>query len=186
MKGFAKVICLMVFICAAGVPFAEGEKGPGRVTITYVLHKIPKIASNQIAVWVEDDSGNYVKTLFATRFTAGGGYKRRPQALPQWVNVSDWPNTPKAEVDAVSGATQKAGSIELVWDCTGRDGKPVAPGTYVYKIEGNIQWDNRVLWMGRISVGGAPGASQAEATYLPPDGAEKEVLLETVKAVYKP
>jgi hypothetical protein len=186
MKGFAKVICLLIFICAAGVPFAEGEKGPGQVTITYVLHKIPKIASNQIAVWVEDESGNYVKTLFATRFTAGGGYKRRPVALPQWVNVADWPNASKAEVDAVSGATQKAGSIELVWDCTGRDGKPVVPGTYVYKIEGNIYWDNRVLWMGRIAVGGAPGTSQAEATYLPPDGAEKEVLLEMVKAVYKP
>jgi hypothetical protein len=164
---------------------ASGE-GPGKVSITYTLKQGQKRASNQIAVWIEDEKGNYVKSIFATRFTANGGYKSREQALPDWRKASDWGNAPQSEVDAVSGATQSQGVTELVWDCTDRKGNPVAPGTYTYKIEGNIAWENRVIWQGKITVGGQKNASTAEATFTPPDAAEKGNIVEDVKAVYEP
>jgi len=185
MRGFLKIIFIVIFVCMVGISFSAGQESSGSVTISYVLYKISKIASNQIAVWIENKDGGYIKTLFATQWGAKGGFKQRPQALPEWVKKSDWENRSQAEVDAVSGATQQVGAYELVWDLTDSTGKPVDAGTYVYKIEGNIFW-NRVLWQGRINVGGEGNTSMAEATYFPGNANENGVLLEQVKAVYNP
>jgi hypothetical protein len=144
------------------------------------------MGSNQIAVWIEDEGGNYVKTLYATSFAANGGFKKRTQTLPEWVKTSDWENASSADIDAMSGATQPAGAQEVVWDLKDIEGNPVPPGKYVYKIEGNIYMDNRVLWQGSIDVGGEGNSSQAEATYFPEDTTEERVLVEQVRAVYEP
>jgi len=157
MKTFLTTLFLLVFICITGVPFASGKDTLGTVTILYVLDRTQTIASNQIAVWVEDDGGNYIKSLFTTKFGAEGGFKKRPDTLPEWVEKSSWENATPEEVDAVSGATPQSGTISVVWDLTDRTGKPVSVGTYVYKIEGIISWKNRVVWQGRIDVGGGEG-----------------------------
>jgi hypothetical protein len=186
VKTVRALLCSAALIAAAVVPLTAAEKSPGSVTVSYVLHRIPKIASNQVAVWIENERGGYVKTLFASRYTARGGFGRRPQCLPEWVRVSDWKNASPGDVDAVSGATQKAGGIELVWDCTDGKGKPVAAGLYVYRIEGIIHWEKRVLWRGTIAVGGGTNSSTARAEYFPADAAETDVLLEDVRALYEP
>jgi len=186
MKAILKIIFLLVLICVNSVPIVLGEESSGAVTFTYKLEKIPTKSSNQIALWIEDESGKYVKTVFATRFTARGGFKKRPQALSDWVKVSDWVNASPAEVDAVSAPTQMAGMTKLTWNCIDSAGEPVAPGTYVYKMEGNLFRENRVVWEGKIIVGRERNTSIAEPQYYPPDSTEKNVLLEQVKAVYKP
>ena len=186
MKTLIKAVCFVLFFCGAGIPMSADRGSLGTVKISYVLHRIPDIASNQVAVWIEDESGNYVKTLFATRFSARGGFKKRPQSLPEWVKVSNWKNASPAEVEAVSGATQKEGTVELIWDCTDKNGKPVAAGNYVYKIEGNIFWNDRVVWQGRIAVSGTRNSSSAQPAYFPDDAAEKGALIEQVQAVFEP
>jgi hypothetical protein len=157
------------------------------VTISYTLYRIPRIASNQLAVWIEDADGRFVRTLFATDFMARRqGFRKRPQACPDWVKAAGVGRLAPAEIDAVSGATQKAGSISLVWDCTA-SGKPVAAGVYFYKVEGNIFWEKRVLWTGRIEVGASASESSATAQYLPDSSAAKEgTLVEGVTARFRP
>ena len=186
MKFLLKIIFMLIFICIAIIPLSSGKEISGTVTISYVLHKIPTMASNQIAVWIEDEDGSYVKTLYATQFTARGGFKKRTQSLPEWIKKSEWENRSQAEIDAVSGATQQAGMNELLWDLTDSAGKKLAAGTYVYKIEGIIYWENRVIWQGRINVGGEENTSIAQATYFPQDANKRGILLEQVKAVYTP
>lgn len=158
----------------------------GKVTISYTLHRIPRIASNQLAVWIETQDGAYINSVFATQFTATGGYKRRPNACPEWVEASDWAEATAAEVDAVAGATQRAGKQQLVWDCTDNQGQPVPAGTYIYKIEGNIQWEERVIWSGAIEVGKDRDSSRAQPRYYPPAAETKGTLLEDVRAVFEP
>jgi hypothetical protein len=160
------------------------DRSPGSVTITYILSHIPKIASNQIAVWIEDESGNYVRTLYVTRFTASGGYKQRPESIPLWIKTSDWTNASKNEVDAVTGATQKPGVITLTWDCKDKDGQSVKPGKYVYIIEGNIYWNDRVVWRGEIEVGNEENTSLAKAEYIPQTAKDSGILIENVSAVF--
>jgi len=186
MKTLFTIVLILVCICGCAIPFVADQEASGTVSITYVLHRTPTSGSNQVAVWIEDEDGNYVKSLYATRYAADGGFKQRPDTLSEWVRISDWENASPVEVDAVSGATQAVGTQTVEWDLTDRSGVPVSTGTYIYKIEGNISRANRVVWQGSIDVGSKGNTSMAEGTYYPTDAAEKGLLLEEVKAVYSP
>ena len=164
----------------------SGRAEQCQVKIRYFLHLQPRMASNQIAVWIEDEDGNYIKTVFATRYTAQGGYDHRPLSLPHWREASDWDNASHHYVDAVSAATPLSGNHTAVWDCTDDQGLPVSPGTYVYKVEGNIFWENMVIWSGQISIGETPDSSEAEPEYIPERAHRKGILLENVRAEFVP
>ena len=180
-----KVSFLFLGLLAAAAPL--WPQAGRRVEIAYKLDRIGGIASNQLAVWIEDEAGAHVRTLFATDFTARKkGFQRRAQSLPTWVKTAGIASWAQPQIDAVSGATQKPGNIGLAWDCTDARGQRVSDGVYVYRVEGNIKWDNTVLWTGRIRVGGQPDSSQAEARYQP-DGAEKKgTLVSDVRAAFRP
>lgn len=174
------------------VALGAGSSAPvsaqaGRVEIIYALERIGRIASNQIAVWIEDEGGRHVRTLYVTDFTARKrGFQRRAQSIPEWVKTSGIAGWTQAQIDAVSAATQKPGQIALAWDCTDAQGRRVPNGVYVYRIEGNLCWENTVLWTGRITVGTRADSSRALARYQPA-GAEGECTLVTdVRATFEP
>ena len=122
-------------------------------------------ASNQHAVWIEDMDGNIIKTLFASRWTANGGYRTRPDSIALWAGRADLANMTKSEVDAVSGATPGTGSLSYAWDLTDMGGNTVAPGDYVFFVEGTLRWKNFVLYSGVITLGAEPVTAQANAEY---------------------
>jgi len=188
MRKFGKLtaIVLAVLLAAAVGAGAESAQTPGTVMISYDLNRIPTIASNQLAVWIESADGALVKTLFVTGFTGRGGYLQRPQCLPLWRTAAGVEGPPTADVDAVTQATQQPGRQTLVWDCTDAAGNPVAPGKYVYKLEGTLYWTKEVLWTGEITVGAAPASSRAAAGYLPPDAQGGQPLVADVTASFKP
>jgi hypothetical protein len=174
----------LLLLLAGAAGFAQPT---GTVTIRYRLFHLPRIASNQLAVWIEDEGGAYVRTLFATDFMARRqGWSRRPQCCPEWVKAAGLARLSPGEIDAISGATQRPGSIALTWDCTDAAGGSVPAGTYVYKVEGNISWEKRVLYSGRIRVGPAADASSAGPTYIPEDARGAGVLLADVEARFQP
>ena len=167
----------------------------GEVIITFNFEKQSGRASNQFAVWIEDTGGNHVKTLYATHFTAGGGYKDRPDSIPTWVEKSGLATMTKSEVDAISGATPKVGTLTYSWDLTDANGDTVSLGDYMFFIEGSLRWKNRVLYSGMISVGDSPVTVQAESEFfyeasdsqpaLSDDSPETE-MIGAVTASYKP
>ncbi|TDQ43651.1 DUF2271 domain-containing protein [Actinorugispora endophytica] len=173
---------------------APGEEAPpapatdtlGLVSIEYRLNRLPQSASNQIAIWIEDADGGYVRTLFATSFTANGGYTRRPMSLPLWRETARWESAPEAEVESASRPAQDSGRHTVHWDGTDREGRAVPAGAYTYRVEGNLRWENRVLFTGSITVGGEPDSSRAEAEYLPASAAAESDLVEEVTAVFAP
>ena len=180
---------LIVLACLVSIPLmtASAQVSPGVVTISYNLFHPHWIASNQLAVWIEDSRGAFIKTIFATDFMARRkGYLKRPQCCPEWVTASGLANLPDASVDAISGATQKPGHVELTWNCTDSNGKPVPPGVYDYKVEANIQWDKRVIWDGKIEIGSQPSTSGAVPAYLPDSARTAGTLLTEVGARFQP
>lgn len=191
------IFLLMVFFfadpCAAADHDGSMEESANsfnrsscEVVISYFLHIQPRMASNQFAIWIEDLDGNYVASVFATRYTALGGYKHRPLSLLEWRKVSDWDLKQTEYVDAVSGATPSSGNHQAVWDCRDARGNLVAPGRYIYKMEGNIFWENRVVWTGEIEIGHHGHKSEAAPEYIPERAHRKGILLQDVRAVYKP
>lgn len=151
---------LLVSGCAA--PAAE-QRDSDIVTVTFNFEKQQGYASNQFAVWVEDLEGNLVKTLFATKFTAKGGFEQRPDAIPVWVARAGLAQG--ANVDAVTGATPKTGAVSFVWDLTDESGARVADGTYRFFVEGTLRWKNQVLYTGEITLDGSATTAQATAAY---------------------
>lgn len=158
----------------------------GLVGIHYQLFHLNQLASNQIAIWIEDEKGNYVTTIRASSFTAGGGYKIRPESLPEWRKAANWSHASQQEVRKVRLAEQPAGQHFVYWDCADASGKAVKPGTYVYKVEGNIYWANRVVFTGKINVGKNPGANTAAVQFKPANAKSNGRLLANVNATFDP
>jgi hypothetical protein len=130
------------------------EKTSPRLEIAFDYRRQNGIASNQFAVWIEDALGKHVETLYATRFTASGGWRRRPACLPDWVAAARADTLSSGDVDAITGATPSAGRLRYAWDGKDHGGRRVAPGSYRVVVEANLRWDNRVLYRGEIEIGG--------------------------------
>ncbi|MFC4563947.1 DUF2271 domain-containing protein [Nocardiopsis mangrovi] len=160
--------------------------GLGLVRVNYRLHRLPQLASNQIAVWIEDAGGTYIRTLFATSFTANGGYVRRPESLVEWRAAAQWESAPQDEVESASRPAQDSGDQTLYWDGTDRTGRPVPPGDYVYRIEGNTSWENRIMFTGTITLGEEPSSSAAEQEFLPAAAERDGTMVEDVGAEFSP
>jgi hypothetical protein len=143
----------------------------GEVVVSFDYARQSGHASNQFAVWIEDENGKFIKTLYATRFTAAGGYEIRPDSIPARVESAGLSSLSDARADAVSGATPQPGRLEYVWDLTDENGGAPESARYLFFVEGSLRWKNRVLYTGEIDlkVGGVI-EPQAEFYYAASDG----------------
>jgi hypothetical protein len=155
-----------------------------RVEIAFVYQRQSGKASNQFAVWIEDPAGKLVKTLYATRFTARGGWQRRPDSLPLWVKAQFFQYATD-DADAFTGATPLGGNLTYVWDCKDDRGLAVPPGEYRYLVEANLRWDNRVLYRGTIQIGTSAHQSQATSAFSGGNAPERGMITH-VTATYYP
>lgn len=138
---------------------------PGLVTIAFPYVEQPGNSSNQFAVWVEDEMGRYVKTVFVTDFTALGGYESREDAVPQWVDKSGIREGTSENIDAVSGATPQTGTEQYEWECIDESGNPVTEGEYKIRVEGTVNEDSQIVYTADITVGSHAMTVQAEPEY---------------------
>ena len=145
----------------AGAPEPSSS---GVILVAFRYERQSGAASNQYAVWVEDESAQLIKTLYVTKWTAGGGYKSRPDSIALWVEKSGLASMSANEVDAVSGPTPAAGVQSYTWDLTGADGEAVPPGTYTVFVEGTLRWKNRVIYSGVIHIDDAGKVTPPEQT----------------------
>jgi hypothetical protein len=137
------------FICAvffAAVWAAQAQGVQGAVEVSFVFTRQSGAASNQYAVWIEDAAGAVVKTLYATRYTADGGWKVRAQSIPLWVKKSGVAVMRKEAVDAITSATPRTGKTFYVWDGCDAAGKKLPKGEYRVLIEGSLRWGGRVVY----------------------------------------
>ena len=187
-------LMLSVFLfTGCGAKAAEIQRDNDIITISFDYEKQKGYASNQFAVWIENEEGQLVKTLFVTDFTAKGGFEKRPDAIPVWVLRSGVAQ--KSVADAVSGATPKSGSVSYVWDLTDESGARVPDGTYTFLVEGTLRWKNQVLFTGTITIGGEAVTTDAAAEYTYAASDEQAALtqdapengmIQNVTAVYIP
>ncbi|MDR1238769.1 MAG: DUF2271 domain-containing protein [Treponema sp.] len=144
---------------------AQSNSSAGTVEISFTYTRQSGVGSNQFAVWITDAQGNYVKTLYATRFTATGGYAKRPQSIPDWVKQSDLASLGKEQVDAFTGPTPQAGALRYRWDGTDHAGAAVPSGEYRVFLEASIRNENRVLYSALVQLGAASGPVELAPQY---------------------
>lgn len=166
-----------------------GTPGPmldsRNITVTFDYEKQSGYSSNQYAVWVEDSNGEHVHTLVATSFTADGGWKKREQALPGWVQSFGIADAEQSAIDAVSGATPASGKQSYTWACTDAAGNSLSQGVYNIIVEATLREDNRVLYKAEIDLAAGGQTLYPEPEFFGSSEAEREMLT-NVEVVYLP
>ncbi len=143
------------------------------------------IASSQYAIWIENEKGELIRTLYATSFTAKGGYKTREDAIPIWVKKAKIDNMTQKQVDAISGATPKNGSLSYSWDGKNDNGEAVPAGKYHFFVEGTLYWKSRVLFSGIVGwEGNAQNDIPVKVQYFNPSSTNNN-MISSLKASYR-
>lgn len=161
------------------------EQAGRRLEVSFTCDNLLMVASNQYAIWIEDMDGNYVDTLYVTRYTAREGYRRRPQSIREWVAAASPHDMRSSEIDAITGATPKPGNYVVYWDFTDGKGRPVNDSRYRYFFEGTLYMDDDVLYTGIINVGDIPWEEYPTPEYTIPDS-EYKAMLSNVRVAYYP
>ena len=194
-----KIISVILAVMLLSViAVAQSSKKAGKASTLEVSFNYQKQAgpgSNQYAVWIENEKGEFVKTLFVTSYTTKGrarggeqakrGYIVRPACVPTWVKTSKAEEKTDVQLDAVTGATPQNGGIQtLTWDFTDENGKAVPQGTYKVKVEATLFFDSDIIYTGSFTTKDKPGNIALTSELTKPDEQHKDMVTE-VKAVLK-
>jgi hypothetical protein len=166
-------IVLLITLILTG---AAAQTSQPAAELAFTFTRQTGAASNQFAVWIEDAQGKYIKTVYAARYTADGGWKRRPSSIPVWVKQSGLSDMTKPQVDALTGATPRTGTLTYTWDGTDSRGAPVPAGNYVIILEGTLRWENQVYYRAPIRLGQGPAAVQVNVEYVGDPGSERAMI----------
>ena len=171
---------LFIFLLLAAILTRMGaqEKTAQAAELTFSFTRLSGFSSNQFAVWVEDSQGKFIKTLYATKFTAAGGWKRRETSIPIWVKKSGLADLKGAQVDAITGATPKTGALKYTWDGKDSSGKAVPAGNYVLFLEGTLRQENQVLCRAPISLGNEAKPAEVSVEYKGDAGADRAMIVD--------
>jgi len=190
---FAAAVLLLIPAMAQ-----HSKSGKAKVTnleVTFDYQKQQGPGSNQYAVWIENDKGEVVKTLFVTSFTTKGrtrgneqpmrGYVKRPACVPAWVKASNAASMSDSQLDAFTGATPKSsGTQTFTWDFRDQQGKAVKKGTYRILVEATLYNASTITYSGTFSTQDKPGCVTLTSALTEPD--EKHSgMVSNVKAVLK-
>ena len=185
---YKAILSLIALMLIAGTALAESDAAAeySGIEITFTYQRGTTIASNQLAVWVEDEEGAVVKTLLVTDFTAGRrGYRNRTMSLPVWVASADPESMTNQEIDVLSAATPRPGELVYVWDFTNETGEKVSEGIYTIHVEGTFYWESDVLYSAVIDTAQLAEEIAVEMERTAPDTHENENMISevTVKAI---
>jgi hypothetical protein len=160
-----RLIVLGICLHLAALTGVEAQTGGGRVEVTFNFTRQRGYATNQFAVWVEDSGSKHVKTLYATMFTANGGWKKREQSIPVWVKQSLLNGMQKNEIDALTGPTPQTGTVSYIWDGTNQAGLAVPSGEYTIIVEASLRNENHVIYKAAVRLGGGAAELRPNPVY---------------------
>ena len=196
-KYFIAILAAMLLIVPAMVQSKKGQavKKTKTLEVSFDYQRQAGPGSNQYAVWIENDKGEVVKTLFVTSYTTKGrtrpgeepmrGYVKRPNCVPTWVKAAKAAEQTDQQLDAITGATpQASGSQTFTWDFTDQQGNAVPKGNYKVIVEATLYQASDILYTGTFSSKDKAGNIKLTSTLTEPDEKHKDMVT-NVKAIIK-
>jgi len=171
-----KRVFFVLILLALFLTNAAAQQAAAAAELTFTFTRQGGFSTNQFAVWIENAQGRHVKTLYATRFTANGGWKRRPASIPVWVKQSGLSDLSKAQVDALTGATPRTGTLSYKWDGTDSRGAALPAGDYVLILEGTLRSENQVIYSAPIKIGQGAASARVSVEYKGNSTAERSMI----------
>ena len=152
------------------------------LTISFVVNKKEEVTPSVcMAIWLENEDGTYVKTLYASDWLAYGGYTMEG-ICPTWVEKAGWVTNETELPDAISGATPSFGPGERIFPFKKKD---LPAGRYKFCVQIHLTADYNELYSGMIEIGKAPAEAKAEVSYSPEKHELISGVLSEVTASYK-
>jgi len=194
-KIISVILAVMLFSIIAVAQSSKKAAKANTLEVSFNYQKQAGPGSNQYAVWIENEKGEFIKTLFITSYTTKGrarggeqakrGYIVRPACVPTWVKTSKAEEKTDLQLDAVTGATPQSGGTQtFTWDFTDEQGKVVPQGTYKVKVEATLFFDSDIIYTGTFSTKNKPGEISLTSELTKPDEQHKDMVT-NVKAVLK-
>ncbi|MCR4602414.1 MAG: DUF2271 domain-containing protein [Prevotella sp.] len=163
--------------------------------VSFDYQRQPGPGSNQYAVWIENEKGEVVRTLFVTSYTTKGrarggqqpqrGYIVRPACVPTWVKTVIADELTDQQLDAVTGATpQASGTQTFTWDFKDQQGKTVPKGNYKVVVEATLFNDSDIIYSGTFSTKDKTGDITITSELTKHDERHKDMVT-NVKAMLK-
>lgn len=137
----------------AAMPAAGGSWPTGYEVALTVTLKTPPPGGKRgpkrpyVAVWVEDESAQRVRTV-----AIWGNKRKYLPDLRKWWTVA---RQDEAWAQSVTRATRPAGQHRIAWDGLDDQGKPVPAGTYTVFLEVNREHGTHAIESGKIACGKA-------------------------------
>jgi hypothetical protein len=190
-----RIFAILLTVMLLAIP-AMGQNKKGKsLEVSFNYQKQAGPGSNQYAVWIENDKGNVVKTLFVTSFTTKArargnaqpqrGYVLRPNCVPTWVKASKASEKTDQQLDAFTGATPQASGVQtFTWNFTDQQGKAVPQGTFKVFVEATLFNNSVILYSGSFSTKNKAGNITLTSKLTEPDEQHKNMVT-NVKAVLK-
>lgn len=178
----------LVSLLAAAMGYAaKGASGKKTLEVSFNYERQNGPGSNQYAIWIENEKGEVVRTLFVTQFTSKGrargnqkparGYTYRPTCVPTWVQHVKAEERTDEELDVVTGATPRdSGRQTFVWDFKDQRGTPVPKGTYKVFVEATLINQSIVLYTGTFTTKSKAGPLKLESTLTQPNESHKNMI----------
>ena len=196
-KYFIAILAAMLLIVPAMVQSKKGQavKKSKTLEVSFDYQRQAGPGSNQYAVWIENEKGDVVKTLFVTSYTTKGrarggeqpkrGYIVRPACVPTWVKTVKADEKTDQQLDAITGATpQASGSQTFTWDFTDQQGNVVPKGNYKVIVEATLYQASDILYTGTFSTKDKAGNIKLTSTLTEPEEKHKDMVT-NVKAIIK-
>jgi hypothetical protein len=146
--------------------------------LEYVADPYP---TYQTVMWLENENGTYLKSLFVSDWLARGGYNST-YVCSTWSSKAQWDNETEEDIDAVTAATPDWGVDSFyTFDLSGRT---IAPGVYKFNIETHITGDYNILYSADIEFRGEDTTTEPTPVYSPGQHPQAGVVLTNVKIEY--
>jgi hypothetical protein len=82
-----------------------------------------------------------------------------------------------AQIDAITGATPRNGTLTYTWDGTDSNGAALPGGNYVIVLEATLRWENQAYYRAPITIGQGAAAANVGVEYIGvPPGKEHEMI----------
>ena len=180
-------ILASLLICTPGMAGKKKVSKANSLEVSFNYQRQNGPGSNQYAVWIENENGEVVKTLFVTSFTTKGrtrgneqpmrGYIKRPACVPTWVKAARANDLSDQQLDAITGATpQTNGTQTFTWDFTDQQGKTVRKGTYKIFVEATLFNASTITYSGSFSTQDKVGKIALTSALTEPDENHKDMV----------
>lgn len=161
MKYRLPVALLLILLHCGPDP---NKPAKGFLDVSLTLNEVKDLQpSFQTVIWLEDEQGRYLQTLYLSEYLSYGGF-HDSTICTSWSKKAKWDATPAAVFDLVTAATPPIGEKVFRFDCTAHG---IKPGRYRYIVQTHLLERYNITHQGLIDIGGKENEVVGQATYLP-------------------